>query len=556
MNKIDAKFPPTIFYTKQNDCDVQNDFYFTIETNCSIQKDIPSEQKTPKIYIKGLEQLFSSESSMEAFAKSFQASSNVDDWIIKYECFRDTQELCLVAEYSLDPEASSIPENIFPVAFRSVQEKFQFTADFSKFSDKDPIGIQVYFDDFDFLSSELKDKIGPQEYTINVNEIAYILDFYAKYTKDAKDPQAPKVHAIHKGEEAEIGWDLGDVHKVSASLYDENGYQVANLPFTYNTKIDRDRKFTLSVEKDGHVETRSMTVYRTLWEKVAEVDSSSLPEGFKPDPKGNNKFFLGNNGYYIYIHPYIWISEDLINWSIFSSKITDAPENFDYYCCNYYESMDEAIICFFSKENITIIEYKFRSKAWFKYVFKDNQDKNSGRWIFGQAIKTGKDVKFFAGNDYGIEIFDIIQQSKNRYILEPTGLSISVEKDEKIISFDASFLKISPSNKGEMYCTILCNNRVYLYDIDNEYRNNIYDIERQGQNRIFLIKTNSVYMVTDSYVFELNDKEKFMDTHFSPISDLKDKTNNNIMIIGKKDDFSISSIMIKDKEFSIWNYKY
>ena len=154
------------------------------------------------------------------------------------------------------------------------------------------------------------------------------------YTKDAKDPQAPKVQAIHKGEEAEIGWDLGDVHKVSASLCDENGCQVANLPFTYNVKIDRDRKFTLSVEKDGHVETKSLPIYRTLWEKVAEVDSSSLPEGFKPDPKGNNKFFRRSDGYYIYIHPYIWYSRDLIEWK----KITeyeDAPKDFNSYCSNY-----------------------------------------------------------------------------------------------------------------------------------------------------------------------------------------------------------------------------
>ena len=545
MNKIDAKFPPTIFYTKQNDCDVQNDFYFTIETNCSIQKDIPSEQKTPKIYIKGLEQLFSSESSMEAFAKSFQASSNVDDWSIKYECFRDTQELCLVAEYSLDPEASSIPENIFPVAFRSVQEKFQFTADFSKFSDKDPIGIQVYFDDFDFLSSELKDKIGPQEYTINVNEIAYILDFYAKYTKNAKDPQAPKVHAIHKGEEAEIGWDLGDVHKVSASLYDENGYQVANLPFTYNAKIDRDRKFTLSVEKDGHVETRSMTVYRTLWEKVAEVDSSSLPEGFKPDPKGNNKFFYRNSDrkYYTYIHPKLFRSANLAEWEEVTIQTLYKPQdNFKNYFCSYYyknsTTDDCLLICYTYNKTVNLYEYNFNSNILSEIKVLPSNDCKSC-----QAIKKDDIIDFFSIDENKVTNFDLKTK---------TGILYHGPSDSKIIAADTLFF----DNKTLL--AILCNNnRVYVYDTDNKCINNIFEFKNKEQKRITLVQTNSIYIVLDNYTFELNDKEKFTDLHFTPKN-----LDEASMIIGARDQFVFSAIIrIKEKKqktsnLNIWNYSF
>lgn len=494
MNEIDAKFPPTIFYTKQKDSNVKNDFYFTIETNCSIRKDIPSEQKTPKIYIKGLEQLFSSESAMEAFAKSFQASSNVDDWIITYGCFRDTQELCLVATYCLDPEASSIPENIFPVAFRSVQEKFQFTADFSKFSDKNPIGIQVYFDDFDFLSSELKDKIGPQKYSINVNEIAYILDFYAKYTKDAKDPQAPKVQAIHKGEEAEIGWDLGDVHKVSASLCDENGCQVANLPFTYNVKIDRDRKFTLSVEKDGHVETKSLPIYRTLWEKVAEVDSSSLPEGFKPDPKGNNKFFRRSDGYYIYIHPYIWYSRDLIEWK----KITeykDAPKDFNSYCSNYADSYEELTITYACDNGVFLSEYHFRADdkhKWTDKIIITNQES-----LFCQSVKKNNITISFTVDENIIDIYTI---NNGHWENKKTFL---IPESSNILSIDALSLP-----NDEIILAILCNNkRVYTYNYkiqsdsindvilyENTNENNIYEFAKDNQKKnISFMQSFSLY---------------------------------------------------------------
>ena len=539
MNEIDAKFPPTIFYTKQKDSNVKNDFYFTIETNCSIRKDIPSEQKTPKIYIKGLEQLFSSESAMEAFAKSFQASSNVDDWIITYGCFRDTQELCLVATYCLDPEASSIPENIFPIAFRSVQEKFQFTADFSKFSDKDPIGIQVYFDDFDFLSSELKDKIGPQKYSINVNEIAYILDFYAKYTKDAKDPQAPKVQAIHKGEEAEIGWDLGDVHKVSASLCDENGCQVANLPFTYNVKIDRDRKFTLSVEKDGHVETKSLPVYRTLWEKVAE---GKCPDGFTPDPKGNNKFFksLYDNNYYTYIHhknshPKIFYSEDLISWKEITIQIDDTPpNNFNYYHCNYYYenaiTLDSLIICYTCDDCIYVYKYIFETRK----LININIQKNYG-YKSCQVIVNNKNIDFFYQDDDSV-----INSNQSQ-----SGIFYSGPIDSKIIAFDTLF-------DDKKLLAILCdNNRVYVYDTEKRCIDNIFEFESNDQKKISLIKTNSFYILLDDYTFELNDKEKFTDIHFFP----KD-INKNPLIIGERDNFTFSAIIQEKDKINIWNYNF
>ena len=267
MNEIDAKFPDTIFYSKLKDSVVKNDFYFTIETNCHIRKEIPERSPNPKIYIRGLEQLFSSSSAMNAFVKAFQASSNADYWNLTYGCFRTSQEQCLIATYCIDPEDPSIPENIFPVTFRSIQEKFHFTADFSKFSSINPINITVHFDNFDVFSPDFENQFDQfKPCTILVEEIAYILDFYAKKANDIK---APKTHAIHKGDEALIGWDLSNVQRISASLRDENGKEVGNLPLDHSEVIDKDKKFTLSIEKDGHVETRSLNVYRTLWEKVA-----------------------------------------------------------------------------------------------------------------------------------------------------------------------------------------------------------------------------------------------------------------------------------------------
>ena len=535
MNEIDAKFPDTIFYSKLKDSVVKNDFYFTIETNCHIRKEIPERSPNPKIYIRGLEQLFSSSSAMNAFVKAFQASSNADYWNLTYGCFRTSQEQCLIATYCIDPEDPSIPENIFPVTFRSIQEKFHFTADFSKFSSINPINITVHFDNFDVFSPDFENQFDQfKPCTILVEEIAYILDFYAKKANDIK---APKTHAIHKGDEALIGWDLSNVQRISASLRDENGKEVGNLPLDHSEVIDKDKKFTLSIEKDGHVETRSLNVYRTLWEKVAE---GKCPDGFTPDPKGNNKFFRRNydSNYYTYIHPKLFRSANLVEWEEVSIQVCDKPpEKFNNYYCNYYHNKqsntDEHLLICYTYDNIILLyDYDFDSKKLTEKNFFENHG-----WFSCQAIKKDDNIDFFSVDEIEVTNFD--------YLNKKPGFFFRGAEDSKIIAIDTLY-------DDRTFLAILCNNNhVYVYDTDNNRISNIFEFKNKNQKRIALVKTNSIYILLDDYVFELNDKEKFTDINFSPKN-----INEAPLIIGVRDKFTFSAITQNGEKIDIWNYKF
>lgn len=540
MNEIDAKIPDTIFYSKLKDSIVKNDFYFTIETNCHIRKKFPERSPNPKIYIRGLEQLFSSSSAMSAFVKAFQASSNADCWNLTYGCFRTSQEQCLIASYSIDPEVPSIPENIFPVTFRSIQEKFHFTADFSKFSSINPIKITVHFDNFDVFSPDFENQFDQfKPCTILVEEIAYILDFYAK---KANDINAPKTHAIHKGDEALIGWDLSNVQRISASLRDENGKEVGNLPLDHSEVIDKDKKFTLSIEKDGHVETRSMTVYRTLWEKVAE---GQCPNGFKPDPKGNNKFFRRNydSNYYTYIHPKLFRSANLVEWEEVSIQIQDKPQdNFINYSCSYYyknSATDDCLLICYTYNNLIILyEYNFKSNRLSQiHGLSNNKYKSC------QAIKRDNNIDFFCIDNDKVKNFDLLNTKTGIFYKAPNG---------------AHVIAADTLSDDKIFLAILCDNhRVYVYDTDNKRINNIFEYEKDNQKNIVLVKTNSIYILLNDYTLELNDKEKFSDMHFMP-QNLK----NEPLIIGARDKFAISAIVInKDetkhtKKTTTWNYRF
>lgn len=548
MSEIKAIFPERIYCTQQIDKEtkdkrhIYNDFSIIIEiTGCTQAK--KRGDNASIIHIYGLEKLFltdgqkSIDKTMAQFAALLQAVDN-PQWNVSYN----------TNSKSIDITCTTRKLDKYSIVKFQLSEQCEFTANLSN---NNHVDLSVTSENFNLFCPDL-DESKPHNYTIWAQQVAYIDKFAAfEYNpqEQNKKNEPQEVKAIHKGDWASIQWDLGNLDHYTASLLDENGERKTNVS-PYIVQIDKDRKFTLKVKKDNTIVTQSLNVYRTLWEKVAE---GQCPEGFTPDPKGNNKFFYKRDGYYFYIHPYIWYSEDLINWSIKSSMNTEAPNNFDSYYCNYSETYDEAIICFTSKEKITIVEYHFRDKTWFRYNFIEKNDKNNG-WTFCQAIKRHSKTILFTANQWEIDIYNVIQNNDDYYLeANPFATYFSPEGSE-IISMDLLHID---SKSSEIYFALICNNkRIYVYDIDNEYRNNLFEIKENNQKNIFLIKTNSTYVVLNNYVFELNDREKFTDIHFSPQISNKDINNQEILIVGKRNEYTFSAIIQKQKELSVWNYKF
>ena len=548
MSELNAIFPEYIYCTQQIDKEtkdkrhIYNDFSIIIEiTGCTQAK--KRGDKASTIHIYGLEKLFltdgqkSIDKTMAQFAALLQAADN-PQWNVSYNSNLKSIDITCTAR-KLDKYSS--------VKFQ-LSEQCEFTADLSN---NNHVDLSVTSENFNLFCPDL-DESKPHNYTIWAQQVAYIDKFAAfEYNpqEQNKENEPQEVKAIHKGDWASIQWDLGNLDHYTASLLDENGERKTNVS-PYIVQIDKDRKFTLKVKKDNTIVTQSLNVYRTLWEKVAE---GKCPDGFTPDPKGNNKFFRRSldNYYYIFIHPFLYYSEDLVSWKIykdFEKNKPTLPQKYNYYCCNYLDSYEKIVICYTCEDKIFLTEYYFDQK-WTTPVSLKNQE-----WSFCHAVKKNTSTtKLFAVNNKCIDIFDI---SNNKLINDG-----SITMPGKIISIDTLIIETlfdDPlKDYSETYCAILCdNNRAYVYNLDNEYRNNIFEFEKDNQHNIFLIKTNSIYIVLDNYVFELNDKEKFSDQHFSPKDTIKDQNNQNLSFIGKRNSDTFSEIILDNGSLCLWDNKF
>lgn len=536
MSEIKAIFPEHIYCTQQIDKEtkdkrhIYNDFSIIIEiTGCTQAK--KRGDNASIIHIYGLEKLFltdgqkSIDKTMAQFAALLQAVDN-PQWNVSYNTNSKSIDITCTAR-KLDKYSS--------VKFQ-LSEQCEFTADLSN---NNHVDLIVTSENFNLFCPDL-DEGKKLYYTIWAQQVAYI-DKFAAYEYNPQeqnkenDPQ--EVKAIHKGDWASIQWDLGNLDHYTASLLDENGERKTNVS-PYIVQIDKDRKFTLKVKKDNTIVTQSLNVYRTLWEKVAE---GQCPEGFTPDPKGNNKFFYrGFNQFYIYIHPYIYKSKNLIDWDVIA-EYPNPPKNYNYYCCNQSYGYDEAIICYTCDDKIILKEIEFSGN---NVIWKEEKEFESQKWKFCQAKKIYNKINLIATKDYEIDIFEINKEGLKR--IKKTGSPDL----SKIISIDTLY-------NQEIYYAILCNNkRVYVYNIENELKNNIFEFDKDNQKNIFLIKTNSIYVVLNNYVFELNDREKFTDIHYSPIDIDSVKENQSFTIIGERDSFTISAIIQKTTKLDIWDYKF
>ena len=377
---------------------------------------------------------------------------------------------------------------------------------------------------------------------------------------DIQDSDGNKVKSIYKGEKAKINWSLINGENAKVSLLDENEHEVSN-----EIIIDRDRTLTLKVELNGKFATETITVFKTLWKK--EKVNLSIP--FKPDKKSNPKIIQLSNmefrsGYYTYIHPTLYYSNNLTEWN--TTPVTvNIPDSFKYYTFDitFVLAFVNLDIYFTDVDKITEFEYNMVDfscqHGW--DIPKPFPEIEESQFCFFKYM-----IKSYPPYDYHDAYFCVLENSILVYkgIWRQESSRLDFPKDVKIISID--FINFfNDGYNAKNFLAILCNdNHIYVYEItleesifggSHEFRWNcisIFDLEKNDQKKVTLVKANSIYVVTDNYVFELNGNKDLSETHFSPLETTKE--NQGTMIIGPKDNNSFAAIVQDGDNASLWTY--
>lgn len=528
MEGIGIRIPEKVFFSNAPaNYTVKNDFYFTIfKTNPNKGETLAESTKVhkgevyPTIYIKGFEQLFKDDGSqadkLRAFFKMFNANGN-PSWEIRYGKFRETNEDCveiITSADSLKPDFSAGFQLSDKCAFTNIPDT------------PSPVTFSIFIDDFDYFFSDLPNQI-TYNITLERGFAAYIEDFAAYLTEESEKPKAP-VSSIYKGDSCDISWKIEQNEKASAFLYDENGNIVANLP-PYTVKIDNDRKFTLTAYNDFCSVTKSLIVYRTLW-KHKENAAESFPQ---TDSKGHFKFYKSYGGkYYLYVHPTLYCSDDdLKTWKPYSEN-TAAPSYYSFYSSAFSESIFS--VCYLSAGLLTYCEMSIKGKTWEKYDIQRSGLTHAYTLFFQGKMR----IMLADENDAGF--FDWLggQLMNGTFLVKPGKT--------KIKAVDVL------SDSGKCFVAVLYNNnRVYFYDLDDDFKNNIFECPDASSESIHLIKSNAVYIALDGYMIEVSDREKFTDTHFFP----KYKKGTH-PILGGADTEAIIGAFQTETGINIWEYKF
>lgn len=481
---IDVKIPEKVFFSKDPvTYIVKNDFYITVTGNIPEAREQTAGGETwPTIYIKGFEQLFDEGSAgldeLDAFFKMFHVNGD-KDWEISYGKFRDTEERCAV----ITTAALSLKPN-FTVGFQ-LSDKCAFT---KMPESTKPIALDVYIDDFDSLFAGVESRI---HYTLSLERgyAVYIERFGAYMTEDPDTA----VTAVHKGDTCNISWRIEQNEKASAFLFDDSGTVVANLP-PYTAKIDRNRKFTLLAYNDFCSVQQSVTIYRTLWNS-ADTTLTGLPE---TDKEGRFKIYQNYAGkYFLYIHPKLYTSVDCAAWEVYAEN-TAAASGYTFYSSAI--SDNKISVCYLDNSKITCCEMDWNSKKWTGQVI----ERTSLKGVYALLSELSLTKLVLAAED-GLGIYELRGGAlmNGQYMEAPSGTTLIA----------ADVLADGKRSYVAMSCS---NGRVYFYDLEDDFKNNIFECPTTPDDNLWLVKSNAVYILLNGCVLEVNDREKFMDLHYFP----------------------------------------
>lgn len=579
------------------------------------------EKKYPQIYILGLEQLFKNDESigitMDHFAKSFHSNGD-DNWSVTYgdspygncltvtcvadklnDSFNVSFQLSCLYEFSAkfkDKEAIGLTvyfddfDVLCPDLEKNIVQNYIVTANELAYVDDTaiicngarvktvPHGEKAYItwsggnvEKCNFsLYNENGDLVAntpSYEVTINedrkfllklekdghiifqrmpVNERGYVNEFAIL------DSKGNIVDFVHKGETVKVIWSGGNLSKCEASLCDESGNVVAKES-PYEVTINEDKKFTLILKKDGEETTQTLSIFCTLWEK--EYICNKIPcnsDGIK-----FNNLFYHQNKYYIFIHPSIYVCENLSenNWE--PLFIPDPPSNAYYYDFRLWSSENKISICYTcDDEDIIIKQYDIGTNTWTEKrisktrILIDAKADGENNLLF---CELNQNRIFFAVFEHVVYIYDAHNENDLPLL---DKIKINDQKNLfNILSIDTSYI--------DQKIAILYNdNNLYFVTIYSDFKSPKQEQTYQFKNfnkqtKVFLANTNKTYVVLDNYVIDLNNNETFLDPQFSPIDTITDK-NQGFMLVGSKEENGkqiITAIVQDETETSLWTYK-
>ena len=217
-----------------------------------------------------------------------------------------------------------------------------------------------------------------------------------------------------------------------------------------------------------------------------------------------------------------------------------ASENIIYFNYNIesYNNSDNKVynVCltYKDKDENKVIRSNISNKLSNTYVKSNPKNKI----LFGHV-----DSKCFVVYEHNIEIY------KEEFKL---FTSITLPED----AANATIVSIDTLSQLSLLA-ILCNNGC-IYILEQKASANVLatiKLERNDQKRVFLIKTDALYVVLENYVFKLNEKFEVesVETHFSPLDTLP-KYSEKFMIVGN-DSSALYAIVGYGEEMSLWTYK-
>lgn len=611
MGEISAEITNTIYFSTTKP--IENDFGFSInykkdKSQKSIQVAEPNTQLI--IYILGLEQLFKHKDEMIEFAKALNihkdegwAVSFSDDEELVVSCsaqklendfsihfstlykftkeFKDNDSFLVKAycdtpysdckknkltEYSITAYEMPCIKSVTVLNSKGIETSSIIM--WEKANIQWETNVESPTQGSVVLYDENKKELKKNEVTIDKDRIFTLV--VTKHQKvesqdipikavyidklEVQDLNGNVTKAVYEGDVAKICWSVVNGELARTILVDDRGEVAISSPYT--TIIERDVFYKLHVEQDGVAIYQVLKVFCTLWEKKPKY--LNIP--FHLENLSYNKIIRisedsENDGYYLYIHPYLYYSTDLLEWKQFPNA--NEPFHHQMYYNSTLSIIDKQqsiVTCHIDDFDIIIRSYDLHTNQWETDLYRPKIDFigcKDEKLLFCHLMKykcQSDDIydSLFVVHEHSIYVRDIYEGYDIRCCIK---LPEDAGSKPTIISIDT----VADYQHYKNYLAILCDDcYVYVYEADCFFKYPIFKCKaqlRKCQKNVYLVKTDLIYVITDHHQFMLEGnslKEKW----FAP----REQTLANPMFVGQKNESAFSAMIKEDNCLALWTY--
>lgn len=192
-------------------------------------------------------------------------------------------------------------------------------------------------------------------------------------------------------------------------------------------------------------------------------------------------------------------------------------------------------MCYLSNELFTYCEMNSESGEWKKYEIP-----RSGLLCAYAFISHGDQTVIALSAKDEIGFYELVNGS----LMNPSFLKLP--EDISITAMDVY------SDGTKDYLGVLSGGqRVYFYDLYDDYKNNIFECSVGTDDNIYLLRSNALYIALSKGILEASDREKFSDIHFFP-----KYRQGTRPVMGAVDSETLAGIFQTESGTEIWKYKF